>query len=435
MKSINIKNFGIIKSANIKLDGLTIISGVNDSGKSTIGKLIFSIIKAINKLNEYTEYEKENNVLKEIKNLYSLLRDKPELKSINHKFYPPDFIKELTKYIENPDFINSEKDEFNLMFLEREKLLKQQNLYSNSIDEILKNIKEFVLAENQDEEIIKNFLTKYLHSEFYFQISPKSKEIQTIVEYKESEEDFLTFTAENDIINSLNYFEPSFFENATLIETPLLLQIFELIKSADILGETDTLSIRPKTHFHIKDLIDKVKNAEYFHENNADELTINLLKQINTIISGEFYFNPQKDNFYFTKKGVGNVEAINTATGIKSFGIVQLLIKSNFINPKNIIIIDEPENHLHPKWQIEYAKVIVELVKNDITVLISSHSPYMIQALRHYSNENKIEKKTNFYLAEIKENEDNFAEIIEANNNLNEIFSKLAQPLKDLVWL
>ena len=43
---INIKNVGIVKEASVKLNGLTVIAGENDTGKSTVGKLIFAIVKA-----------------------------------------------------------------------------------------------------------------------------------------------------------------------------------------------------------------------------------------------------------------------------------------------------------------------------------------------------------------------------------------------------
>ncbi len=39
--SIEIKNIGKIEQANIALNGLTIISGENNTGKSTIGKQSF----------------------------------------------------------------------------------------------------------------------------------------------------------------------------------------------------------------------------------------------------------------------------------------------------------------------------------------------------------------------------------------------------------
>ena len=50
---IELTNIGMLESATVKLDGLTIIAGENDTGKSTVGKILFCIIKAksLNKLN------------------------------------------------------------------------------------------------------------------------------------------------------------------------------------------------------------------------------------------------------------------------------------------------------------------------------------------------------------------------------------------------
>ncbi len=430
MKNINIKNFGIIKSANIKLDGLTILTGQNDTGKSSAGKLLFSIIKALNKLDDYTEEQKEIRILEEIEKLYLSVRDKLTDIPIN-LFAPKNFAESLKMYYENPEFTTTKKDDFELIFSERKRLLQKQNLLDELTNDILEKIKDLVEAENQDEEIITEFLKNYLQSEFYFQISSKNKNLETLIEYNEGEYDILSVKIKSDKINSLNYSGQSFFTDATLIETPLLLQIFDLIENADVLGDKNMLNYgRPKTHFHIKDLINKVKNAKYSNKSTNEKLS----NIINKVISGEFHFDKENDRFYYKKNNNENIEAINTAAGIKSFGLIQLLLKANSINTNSLVIIDEPENHLHPRWQIEYAKLIIELVKNKITVLISSHSPYMIQALKTYSEENEIEKKTNFYLSNI-EQESQLSVIENANDKLKEIFLNLAQPLTELVWL
>ena len=39
-------NVGIIKKSNIKLDGLTVITGKNNAGKTTVGKVVYSLIRA-----------------------------------------------------------------------------------------------------------------------------------------------------------------------------------------------------------------------------------------------------------------------------------------------------------------------------------------------------------------------------------------------------
>lgn len=43
-----INNIGMIEEANLNLSNLTIVAGENDTGKSTIGKILYSLIKGIN---------------------------------------------------------------------------------------------------------------------------------------------------------------------------------------------------------------------------------------------------------------------------------------------------------------------------------------------------------------------------------------------------
>ena len=45
--NISISNFAKIKKANVTINGLTVISGENDTGKSTVGKVVYSLIKSI----------------------------------------------------------------------------------------------------------------------------------------------------------------------------------------------------------------------------------------------------------------------------------------------------------------------------------------------------------------------------------------------------
>ena len=63
---LKIQNVNIIKSADIKLNGLTVIVGENDSGKSTVGRVLFSVIKSL-------VNTKASNVRKQEKQLEKLI--------------------------------------------------------------------------------------------------------------------------------------------------------------------------------------------------------------------------------------------------------------------------------------------------------------------------------------------------------------------------
>ena len=98
------------------------------------------------------------------------------------------------------------------------------------------------------------------------------------------------------------------------------------------------------------------------------------------------------------------VNLLNSATGVKSFAILQLLYKNGFLGKNTLLIIDEPEVHLHPQWIVEYARIIVLLNKEiGVKFFIGSHNPDMIGAIKYIAEKEKVDDNLNFYIAEDKE--------------------------------
>ena len=59
--------------------------------------------------------------------------------------------------------------------------------------------------------------------------------------------------------------------------------------------------------------------------------------------------------------------------------MVVLLLQSQASG--SILIVDEPECHLHPKAQIDLARAFVSLVAKSSRFILSTHSPYLAQSL------------------------------------------------------
>ena len=86
---------------------------------------------------------------------------------------------------------------------------------------------------------------------------------------------------------------------------------------------------------------------------------------------------------------------------MKSFVILKILLEKGCIREKDVIILDEPEIHLHPKWQIILADVIIQLQKEyEITCVINTHSPYFLNAIEVFAEKEKISDRCKYYLAE-----------------------------------
>ncbi len=80
-----------------------------------------------------------------------------------------------------------------------------------------------------------------------------------------------------------------------------------------------------------------------------------------------------------------DVDMKSFSTGEKQiiFRVGNLL--KNLSNLDNaIILIDEPETSLHPKWQQRYVKFLLDTFDGlDIQFIIATHSPYILQAINH----------------------------------------------------
>ncbi len=63
---IQLKNIGIVQDSTIALDGLTVITGKNNSGKSTVGKTVYSLLDAVSDLREKAELDKKHYVYKSL---------------------------------------------------------------------------------------------------------------------------------------------------------------------------------------------------------------------------------------------------------------------------------------------------------------------------------------------------------------------------------
>lgn len=127
-----------------------------------------------------------------------------------------------------------------------------------------------------------------------------------------------------------------------------------------------------------------------------------------------------------------NLDIANLAMGSKLFAILLMLISNGSINEKTLLILDEPEAHLHPSWQNKLAEIIVLLMKQiGIKILITSHSPNFILALQTYSIKYKVEQECNFYTTQKKE--DNYIiDYKRMNDELTKIYADFAIPFSQI---
>ena len=105
-------------------------------------------------------------------------------------------------------------------------------------------------------------------------------------------------------------------------------------------------------------------------------------------------------------------------------GILDSILNTG-LDTNSFIIMDEPEVHLHPSWQMKLAEIIVILSKHDnINFYINSHSPQFIEAIEVFSEKYGLKDNTNFFIT--KENGKKFDFIKIDRNHLKALYRDLS---------
>ncbi len=421
---IELENIGMLKQASVEIDGLTVIAGENDTGKSTVGKVIFCIIKAISRYEEDFKESKEFKI-KEILNLMFFHIRK------NVNFETEQEIDRLTSIFDIDYFLHKEESDDLENYLEELKDYIQEIGKDTLLERPIEQLKSIIFIPEDEQKSIENALNKVFRSEFDSNILNYNCKVGSIKLYENDLELLNILVGEDNNIKLENKVEPIEFKEATFIETPLILNNHDMLMRShtglDLTKRRSKILGIPYTTLHTKDLFEKLKLSNWSFLYN-DEFENQIKIKISSIINGEIIYDEDEKNFVYIKDEK-KIPIKNTATGIKAFGIIQLLIDNDFINRTSILILDEPEIHLHPKWQLQYAQIIATLVKNNISVMVTSHSPYMIQSFIKYAQDYKISDKSNFYLID-KEDEMSISKNV--NNSVNEIFELLAKPMNEI---
>lgn len=404
---LKISNFAKIEKADINIDGITVICGDNDTGKSTIGKILFSIFN-------YDNFKKVRIRNDFRRKLYqSLIRYIFKNKIEHHYFEIMDNI------FNNVDYPYNEINRDKLYNILKKNIPDKifQNMNDETIykaaDDILKvmsisedKLKFQIMSDyfgNIFEYQINNLLNKNENAELELEIKNQKMNI----EFKNDE--CVKFDSDFNIIH-----------NAFYIDNPFIINYI----NSDI--DTDNFILEKTIHDFVSDdnknVFDSVKNKEILEK---------VYYVLNSVMNAKI-INKDDDLYLHYNENDIEIKLGNLSACLKSFVIIKRLLENGSLNEKDVLILDEPEIHLHPKWQLIYAELIVLLQKYfNLTITITTHSHYFLEAINRYSKKHNIDERVNFYITELSENQSNVI-FKNVNDNLDIIYEKMYEPLEIL---
>ena len=175
--TLTVKNIGKLTDATIELNGITVIAGENNSGKSTMGKVLFSVVNGLYEVNNQINEERVRNTAKLIDSLIPQFTQMPRLDGWSNSI--------ASTIINNHDLSNSE----NIATHIKNSLLGLSP-ERNIDDNVVKSCAERVLEVQSipDTSIRARIVYKKLMSEFSHQLTNMHKQqdpASIILNYKQ----------------------------------------------------------------------------------------------------------------------------------------------------------------------------------------------------------------------------------------------------------
>ncbi|WP_367400807.1 AAA family ATPase [Brachyspira pilosicoli] len=349
------------------------------------------------------------NILKKlnIKNKFGVPIFIPKNSPPIDKIY--NYINDLSKNISSKDLINILKNT-----IEKKYIIFVDD---DTFDEIAKDILEIISTKNN--KLMFEIMTDYFGNIFENQINNlfnKNSNAELALEIKKQKmniefknDECIKFESDFNIIHNAFYIDNPFIVN--YVNSDIDTDNFILKKTIDDFFTNDN-----------KNIFDSVKNKEILEK---------VYDVLNSVMNAKIV---NKDDDFYLHYNENDIEIKlgNLSAGLKSFVIIKRLLENGSLNEKDVLILDEPEIHLHPKWQLIYAELIVLLQKYfNLTITITTHSHYFLEAINRFSKRHNIEERVNFYITELADNKCNVV-FKNVNDNLDLIYKKMYEPLQIL---
>ena len=416
---LRIERFAKIKEAEIELDGITVIAGYNDTGKSTIGKILYSVFNSLKSIDKSVNNKRKNDIQKvcsEIttgvygnRHIFMAVEDGTGFLEIERILVNKimEFKGDLT--------IDEYRNILNEVIAEEDKKGRESEIE----DYVEKSYSKISAIKNtSQEDLYKEIIERYFSNIFFTQINNcyypdeeakinlniKGKDIKLLFRNNKCMEIELP-------INILH--------EAFLIDDPFILDNIVYGKSS-LLGISIREQLIRKIIYQRDNLLDGIFDAVV-----AKESLRKINEVLDKVVNGEIK-NTKDGMQYISANHEEPISVMNLSAGLKGFVLIKTLLERGILKEKDVLILDEPEIHMHTEWQLIYAEIIVLIQKYfDMTILVTTHSSHFLQAIEYFSKKYEIENKCHYYLSKSKDGGVTFENV---TNNIDKIHSEMVEP-------
>lgn len=251
-------------------------------------------------------------------------------------------------------------------------------------------------------------INQTLQTEFSYQIQPvRGQQGDSKIELLGENTTYFHLTiSENRVVNEgVPVFVSVPYQKAYFVDDPFVLDNALSWRFSDKMEPDDDAILNPNRIVHhnykLNSVLRSRRQPSVFEQTILSDTLQEIKEKIDGIIPGTFDFSPEGE--YYIQNGM-KLRIANLAAGSKMFSIIKILLAKGELDNTTMLILDEPETHLHPQWQNAFAEIIVLLVKElGINILLTTHSSNFMLALDAYMRKYHMADKTNFYQTDMLE--------------------------------
>ena len=415
---LHIKNIGKLTDAKLRIGQFTVLAGPNNTGKSFVSKILYSLFDAMNAnhpevhLREFTDPIRNELEYLDIRGRDSAAHgdeESPEspINTLNGKIRGMEDLvaqRSWNNFTDLQNIINTLNDmtvEFPNLLSEIHKLLKQptrrrrtRRWQEDDFEDLEKSVKilQEQLALMKPYHFITGGISRMLSSNFTanFQSNifalrdKKDREAQISIPGIGSlrvDDQSVESSIEQDGVRLAQKYSKVLY-----LESPMhwkLKNALEALRLSDRHRRTrrERLSGVPEYFY---DLASELR-SEYTEDMDFPELHAKLTGK--NVLGGKLVISPDTGEILF-RENDRSFRLVLTATGVINLGILALLIERKILDKNSFVFVDEPEAHLHPAWQVVMAESLFELVKGGAHVVIATHSADILKWLEVHIKKN-----------------------------------------------
>lgn len=150
--------------------------------------------------------------------------------------------------------------------------------------------------------------------------------------------------------------------------------------------EAEELLLKLSSHRKVHDEIAWISMKEYSFNEISKSFLLTISRHEKTLKKTGIL----KSIDYFLRKNGQEIPLLSASSGELTF-ILSIIFICTHIEENSVILIDEPETSLHPKWQKEYLTTLLDLFHYwEPRIVIATHSPIMVSGIESDIFKNKI---------------------------------------------